>query len=149
MDVTYSYRSTATWTTAREGQITADGVAQPLAFSAPPEFQGRAGIWTPEHFLVAAVAACFVTTFRAIAEFSKFEIAGLEVTSEGTVAKGEGGFSFTRIVLRPRLTVLREQDRERGSRLLEKAERACLISRSLRSEVATDTHVEVAAPSMP
>lgn len=149
MDSTYSYRSTATWTTAREGQIAAEGVPQPLAFSAPPEFQGRTGVWTPEHFLVAATAACFVTTFRAIAEFSKFEIAGLEVASEGTVAKGEGGFSFTRIVLRPRLTVLREQDRERGSRLLEKAERACLVSRSLRSEVAIDVRVDVAAPTLP
>lgn len=38
---------------------------------------------------MAAAASCFVTTFRAIAEFSKFEAAALEISVEGVVEKGD------------------------------------------------------------
>jgi organic hydroperoxide reductase OsmC/OhrA len=119
-----------------------------IRFSAPPEFQGEAGFWTPEHFFLAAVASCFVTTFHAIAEISRFEPGGLELTAEGTIEKGEGGLQFTRITLQPVLTVLREGDLERGARLLEKTERSCLVSRSLKSQVVMQPHVTVAATTM-
>ena len=68
------YVSKAIWTKGRNGTAGAQGAEQTIDFSAPVEFQGRAGEWTPEHFLMAAVAGCFVTTFAAIAEFSKFEL---------------------------------------------------------------------------
>ncbi len=68
------YVSTALWTKGRNGIAGAQGAEQTIGFSAPVEFQGRAGEWTPEHFLMAAVAGCFTTTFAAIAEFSKFRI---------------------------------------------------------------------------
>jgi len=141
MENSYQYTTSATWTNGRRGTIHAEGIDHSLDFSAPPEFQGTAGIWTPEHFLVAAVATCFVTTFRAIAEFSKFEINGLQVTAEGVLSKGEGGFKFTNIIVRPTLTVLREEDRERGLNLMDKAEHACLVSRSLNSEITLEPTV--------
>ena len=80
-----------------------------------------------------------------IAEFSKFEVEALEVGVEGTVEKAEGGFHFSRVVLRPLLSVRVEADRERGLRLLEKTERACLVSRSLRSEIVLEPAVVVPA----
>jgi peroxiredoxin-like protein len=141
----YEYRARAVWSSGREGQVGGEGVPQALDFSAPPEFQGKAGAWTPEHLLMAAVASCFITTFRAIAEYSHFEFSGLEVAAEGTLSKAEGGFRFTKIVVHPELTVRAEQDRERGLRLLDKAERACLISRSLNAEISLEPRVTAAA----
>jgi peroxiredoxin-like protein len=119
-----------------------------IHFAAPPQFQGESGFWTPEHFLMAAAAACFVTTFRAITEISKFEPVGLDISTEGIVEKGDGGFQFTRITLRPVLTVARETDQERGVRLLEKAEHSCLISRSLKGQIVMEPQVRVAVPAM-
>jgi peroxiredoxin-like protein len=119
-----------------------------IRFSAPPQFQGEAGFWTPEHFFLAAISSCFVTTFRAIAEISKFEMGGLELTAEGTIEKTEGGLQFTRITLKPVLSVLRESDQERGARLIEKTERSCLVSRSLKSQVVMQPQIEVAATAM-
>ena len=101
-------------------------------------------MWTPEHFLLAAVSACFITTFRAVAQLSKFTAEALEVSVEGTMERAEDGLRFTHIVLRPVLTIAAESDRERAGRLLEKAERSCLISRSLRSEVRMEPVIEVA-----
>ncbi len=143
MENSYQYTTSATWTNGRRGTIHAEGIGHSLDFSAPPEFQGTAGIWTPEHFLVAAVATCFITTFRAIAEFSKFEIGGLQVTAEGVLSKGEGGFKFTNVIVRPTLTILREEDRERGLKLMDKAEHACLVSRSLNSQISLEPTVIV------
>lgn len=145
MPTDYSFQVDAQWTGGRRGIVENELQVPSLRFSAPPEFQGETGFWTPEHFLLAAVASCFVTTFHAIAEISRFEPAGLELTVEGTIEKAEGGLQFTQLILKPVLTVTREADQERGGRLLEKTERSCLISRSLKSQMEMQPRVEVGA----
>ena len=139
----YRYYASAYWTEGRKGVVEAEGVAAPLTFSAPPEFQGEAGVWTPEHFFAAAIGTCFVTTFNAIADYSKLEYQGLQVEVEAVLEKEEGGFSFTRVIVQPILTIGAEADRERAIRLLEKAERACLISRSIRSQIELQPEIVV------
>ena len=42
-----------------------------LETAPPPEFDGPGGLWSPENLLCAAVADCFILTFRAIASFSR------------------------------------------------------------------------------
>jgi len=149
MNPSYSFASSARWTGDRHGVVEGHGVEPPINFSAPPEFQGQAGVWTPEHFFTSAVATCFITTFQAIAALSKFEPHALEVSAEGQVEKAEGGFRFTRVTVRPILTITNESDRERALRLLEKAERACLISRSLQSQIVLDPRVLLVAAAAP
>ena len=145
MASSYRYQMTARWTTGRHGVAENASIQPKLDFAPPPEFQGEAGCWTPEYMLLAAVAACFVTTFLAIAGFSKFDLARLEVQADGEIEKAEGGFLFTRIYVRPTLTLRQEKDRDRGLRLLEKAERACLISRSLQSQIILEPEITVMA----
>jgi len=145
MESSYQFESSAHWTGGRQGVVQCQGVEPSIQFSAPPEFQGIPGVWNPEHFFTSAIATCFITTFQAIASFSKFGFAGLEVYVEGTVEKVEGGFKFTQVTVRPKLTVANEADRERGRRLLEKSEKACLISRSLQSEIILEPDVQIAA----
>jgi peroxiredoxin-like protein len=131
MATTYSYRTTAHWAEHKRGIVEAEGVPRTINFAAPPEFGGEPGLWTPEHLLVAAVSTCYVATLRALAEASKIGFHALELTVEGTIEKQDGGFRFTRVLLRPIVTIAQEQRRERMGRLLEKAKRACLITRSL------------------
>jgi peroxiredoxin-like protein len=140
-----SYTSTARWTTGRNGIANAESVEQAIAFSSPVEFRGQPGMWTPEHFLTAAVAGCFVTTFIAIAEVSKFEFVSVEASAVGSLEKVERGFQFTRVVIRPILSIARDSDRERALRLIEKTERTCLVARSLRSEVIVEPEILVQA----
>lgn len=143
MDSEYRFHAKAEWTADSRGWVQGDPIAPGLDFAAPSEFRGVPGLWSPEHFFVAAVVTCFITTFRAIAEFSKFKFDGLTVTGEGVLEKGEGGYKFTRIFLQLVLTIEREEDRERAQRLLEKAERSCLISRSIQSEIVLQPTLEV------
>ena len=142
------YCVTAAWESGRRGVVSAEGIDPSIRFSSPPEFKGEAGFWTPEHFLVAAVATCYVVTFYAIADLSKMEFLGLQLAAEGKLGKPDGKLRFTEIVLRPILAILRHEDRERASRLLEKAEQGCLIARSLACPVVMEPLVRHAEEIM-
>jgi len=132
METKYSCRAFAQFH-EREGAIVEveQGAPRIIHFEAPPEFGGEPGFWTPENFLLAAVAACFVATFKSVAKASKLEFQGIEVSVEGTVEREAGGFRFAKLVLSPTAIIFAEHDRERTQRLLRKSERICLITRSL------------------
>src|SRR5581483_849321 len=143
---TYSYHVTTHWTLHKRGIVEAESIPRTINFAAPPEFGGEPGLWTPEHLLLASVSSCFVSTFRAVAEASKLAFFGAEVEVDGKIEKLEGGFRFTKIVLKPRVTIHEEKDRERTGRLLEKSERACLVSRSLNCTIVLEPTILVEAP---
>ena len=131
MESAYVYRVTATWESGRRGRVAAEEIAPAIQFSTPPEFNGDPGYWTPEHFLVAAVASCYVATFYALAQLSKLEFLGLELLVEGSLGKPEGKLRFTEVVLKPTLNIAKTGDRELANRLLAKAHEGCLIARSV------------------
>ncbi len=143
MEKTYSYRTTAYWILARRGIVSGDGVPQAIEFSAPPEFGGDAEMWSPETFFLAAVASCFISTFRAISEYSKFDSVALDVAVDGKIEKEQGGFRFTEVIVRPVLTVATDEETEKGLKLLLKSEAACLVSRSLNARVSIEPTVQV------
>ena len=143
MEKQYIYRVSAASTAVRNGVASAEEIEPSIVFSAPPEFQGEAGQWTPEHLFLASVAGCFVSTFSGMAQFSKFEFLSLDVEVEGILSKEEGGWRFTQVNLHPRLKIAQEKDRERASRLLEKAEKMCLIVRSINSKVILEPELTV------
>ena len=104
----------------------------PALRSAPPkDFDGPGDAWSPEHLLLAAVETCFMFTFRAIAQASKFEFLSLELSGSGTVDRKDGATRFTEIVLRPRLRLPKGANPERAKRMLEKGEKTCLVTASL------------------
>ena len=110
--------------------VSSPGLAD-LPSAPPPEFDGPGGVWSPETMLVAAVADCFVLTFRAIARASKFEWQALDCHVEGTLERAEGGARFTRYVTHATLRVPAGTDATRARTLLEKAEHGCLVANSL------------------
>ncbi len=143
-ETTASFPFHVRWTGDKQGGATAAGVECELTVASPPEFGGPGRRWTPEHLYVGAATSCWLTTFLAVAELSKLEVAAVEVQGEGAVERGEDRrYSIPRIVLRPRVTVVRDGDRERALRLIEKAETACLVARSMRTEIRLEPHVEV------
>ena len=143
MEKTYSYRTTAYWILARRGIVSAESVPQAIEFSAPPEFGGESEMWSPESFFLASVASCYISTFRAISEYSKFDSVALDVTVDGTLTKEQGGFRFTEVTIHPVLTVANDEETDKGLKLLLKSEAACLISRSLNGRVSIEPIVQV------
>ena len=120
---------------AAEGEVRlgAEGLPQ-LATMPPPEFDGPPGYWSPETLLTAAVADCFVLSFRAIARASKFDWKSLSADVEGVLERVDGVNRFTRFTTHAALVVPAGADAARARMLLEKAEKVCLISNSLTGE---------------
>jgi peroxiredoxin-like protein len=144
-EVHSTYPVSVRWEGERRGLAESLDGLPALPVAAPPPFGGPAGVWSPEHLFVLAAATCWMTTFLAVATNSKLEFSAIDCTGSGTLEKGEDRrFWISRIVLRPRVTILREEDRERATRLIEKAEAACLISNSMKSAVTLESEVLVA-----
>jgi len=133
----YLYELDLGWTERRAGLVTAEGMP-PLEVSAPAEFGGDAGVWTPEHLLLAATASCLMTTFLAIAGISKLSVFSYRTRAFGRLEKIPGeGYRFTEITLAPHIGVAGE-DLERAQKVLTKAEKNCFISNSLRAAVQVE-----------
>jgi organic hydroperoxide reductase OsmC/OhrA len=125
-----------------EGYATLAVTGLPDVRSAPPlAFDGPGDAWSPEHLLLAAVEACFLFTLRGVARASRVEFTAIEISATGTVDRRDGAVRFTEIVLRPRLTVRPGADRDRVMRVLEKSEKACLVSASLATPVRLEAEI--------
>jgi uncharacterized OsmC-like protein len=93
--------------------------------------------------LLAAVEACFLMTFRAIAGASRIDFTSLAVDGDGMVDHANGGMRFTEIVLRLRLVLPAGVDPARARRALEKAEKMCLVSASLSTPIRLEPAIEI------
>ena len=138
----HKYQVDLEWKSDRKGEISSPVLDERLEVATPPEFpKGMPGIWSPEHLFTAAVSSCFMTTFLAIAENSNLEFESLSCPAEGTLDKKDGKFAMTEILLKPVVTIPNEEDREKAERIMIKAEKACLISNSITTEVHMETTV--------
>ncbi|MGH7905382.1 MAG: OsmC family protein [Candidatus Binataceae bacterium] len=126
-----------------DGYATVSTSGLPDLRTAPPaDFDGPGDAWSPENLLMAAVETCFLFTLRAVARASQIPFIALELTGEGKVDREGGATQFKEIVLRPRLKLPAGADRERALRIMEKSEKACLISASLKTPVRLEPTVE-------
>jgi protein ImuA len=121
--------------------------------SAPPaEFGGPGDKWSPESLLIAAVADCFVLSFRAIARASKLEwsrsaLRRLRHPGPGGARhalyrdqrQGDAGVACRGGCVRPRQPIV-----EKAEKLLHKAEASCLITNSLIADSSLSTEISVA-----
>ena len=107
--------------------------------SAPPaEFEGPGDQWSPESLLVAAVADCFILSFRAIARASRLDWQSLSCDVDGVLDRADGGLRFTEFAVKASVTIGSEDDRDKAEKLMHKAEKSCLITNSL----IADSHLE-------
>jgi len=145
MNNAYHYEVDLTWTSDRKGTISSPVLNSSIEVATPPEFsKGIPGIWSPEHLLVAAVNSCYMTTFLAIAENFKLDFVSLDSKAVGLLEQPEGKYLITTILLKPVLVINDESNAEKAMRVLEKSEKACLISNSIKSTVKLDAIVKVA-----
>ncbi len=146
MDTVHYYEVIVDWKENRLGNMHSPVLNNAIEVATPPEFAGGiAGVWSPEHLLVAAVNSCLMTTFLAIAENSKLTFVAFNSRATGKLEKAEGKFMISAIELMPQLTITNEADKERAKRILQKSEAACLISNSVKSTIIFKPHIHIKA----
>jgi len=124
-------------------ELSAEGLTT-LRSASPAEFGGPGDRWSPETLLVGAVADCFILTFRAVARTGGLSWISLECDVTGKLDRVDRVPQFTHLDITAHLVVSRGEDAERARRALEKTERACLISSSLKGSIGLDATVEIA-----
>lgn len=140
----HKYQVKLNWIEDRKGLLESDVLDSKIEVVTPPEFpKGIAGIWSPEHLFVGAVNTCFMTTFLAIAENSKLDFSKFECNAIGTLDRIEGKYRITEITLFPILTINDETLKEKGIRVMEMSDKACLISNSINSKVILEPEIVV------
>ncbi len=139
----HTYHTSVRWEGERRGTLSS-GELREIEVATPPEFPGgHPGLWSPEHLYTAAAEICLMTTFLAIATNSKLEFKDYSSQAVGTLEKTEGGFQMTEILLRPKVVVGSAELIETTKRLLDKAEKHCLISNSMKTRVRIEPEVVV------
>jgi organic hydroperoxide reductase OsmC/OhrA len=124
------------------GAVTVTSPQLPAIETAPPpEFDGPGGVWSPESLLCAAVADCFILTFRSVTRAARFEWLSLECRVQGTLERVEGKSQFTKFATFATLGVPAGSDITKARSLLERAEHGCLIANSLLGERTLETEV--------
>jgi organic hydroperoxide reductase OsmC/OhrA len=114
------------------GLVSVESLGLPPLTTAPPkEFDGPGDVWSPETLLVAAIADCYVLTFRGVARAAKFDWDDLKCEVEGVLERVEGVTRFTGYTNRATLTLKPGADHGTAKELLERAEHVCLVNNSL------------------
>lgn len=136
------YQVNISWRDNRMGEMSSPELQTVLEVATPPQFpKGVEGIWSPEHLFTAAVSSCLMTTFLAIAENSKLDFVHFSCKSKGVLEQLEGKLMMTEVILEPTVVIKNEEDREKAERVLQKSEKACLISNSIKSKVTMITEI--------
>ena len=128
MSKQHTYRVTVDWTGnrgpgtaaydsyARDHTISA-GVKPDIAGSSDPAFHGDPGRWNPEELLVAAISACHKLWYLHLCADAGIAVLSYRDQAQGRMIEDPAGGRFTRVVLRPQVTVRPGDDMELARRL--------------------------------
>ncbi len=147
----HEYNVDIAWTQDRKGMMCSPELRKSgsnekncIEVATPPDFdKGIPNIWSPEHLFTAAVSSCLMTTFLAISEYSKFEFISFKCGSKGILEKVDGKFVMSEVLLFPEVFIGDENQKDKALRILEKSEKACLISNSITSKITMEPKITV------
>ncbi|MBL7996024.1 OsmC family protein [bacterium] len=139
---TFTYHTNLQWLENRAGLLNSEGKPG-FRVASPPEFKGEAGVWTPEDLFVAAVETCTMTTFLAFAQRLQIPLVSYGSSAEGMLEFADGGYRFTKIILRPKIVVEHETAIEQAKKTIDDAHHNCLIANSIKSEVVLEAEFSV------
>ncbi|GGD22663.1 OsmC family protein [Nocardioides daphniae] len=114
-----------------------------LLLSADKPFRGDPGRWNPEELLVAALSECHLLSFLHVAVVHGVTVTAYADRPVGTMSQEGIGGRFTRVLLRPEVTVVDPAHVELVPQLHHEASQACFIASSVNFPVEHEpvTHV--------
>lgn len=125
---------------SRDHTIESPGKAA-IPGSSDPAFLGDETRWNPEDLLVASASACHELWYLHLCAEAGIIVVAYVDEAEGTMIEGDKG-RFTRIVLRPRVTIRAGDDISLAARLHHEAHEKCFIANSLNFPVLCEPSTE-------
>ena len=143
MNDVYFYSTNVEWKEGRIGELASSSFPR-IKVATPPEFKsGVPDVWSPEHLFVASINICLMTTFLAIAENSNLEFISFSSSATGKLEKVDGKFMISEVELNPVVKIKDEKQKEKTLRILDKSEKSCLISNSVRSKIILNPQINL------
>lgn len=154
---THTYELGLTWTGnrgtgtsgyrdyGREVLARSEGRAD-LELSADRSFRGDATRWNPEVLLLAALSECHLLSLLHVAVMHGVTVTAYEDAPQGWMEQSGIGGRFTRVLLRPRVTVADPAHVGLMEELHREAGRACFIASSVSFPVEHEPETVVADP---
>ncbi|MGI4982627.1 MAG: OsmC family protein [Janthinobacterium lividum] len=106
--------------------------------SSDPAFRGDAARWNPEDLLVASACACHKLWYLHLCADAGIVVLAYVDHAEGTMVEGPQGGTFSRIVLRPQVTLRAGDDRDLAERLHHQAHEKCYIANSVNFPIVCE-----------
>lgn len=111
--------------------------------SIPPEMDGPGVGTNPDEMLLGAAATCYVITLAAMIERANLPLQEMSLDSEGIVEVKDNVITYKRIIHKPTVVLTNqasEKDYRILTRLVERAETSCMISRAVKGNVEIELH---------
>lgn len=144
MEYSHTYASEVRWLGERVGGLHFPESRVTLQVATAPEFGGPPGFVSPEDLFVAAAAACYLTTFLAMADKIRASFVTFTCRVEATLEKVEGqGLIFTSLVLKPRVSLTDLSEERPVTKALELAKKFCLVTNSMSCRVELQPTIQV------
>jgi organic hydroperoxide reductase OsmC/OhrA len=148
MSRTATYHTTVTWQGEHWGHIVM-GNGPEMRFSAPPDAEGHADVFTPEDAFVAAVNTCIMLMFIWACERFKLDLVAYECRAEGTkLIELDRTETFTHVRLWPKVRIAAGDEKAekvnlRVRRALQSAMKYSLVANSVKSEIILEPDIQV------
>ncbi len=140
-DGTKSYRAYR-----RDHLIACEGKPE-IPASSDPHFRGDPARYNPEELLVASLSSCHMLWYLHLCAVNGVVVTDYCDEAHGTMSERENGAGeFTRVVLRPRVTIS-EGDREKAIALHHQAHEYCFIANSVKFPVECEPTIVVEVPA--
>lgn len=108
--------------------------------SSDPAFLGDASRWNPEDLLVASASACHKLWYLHLCAEAGIRVYAYIDKATGTMIEGEKG-RFTRITLKPKITLYPGDDIKLARELHHRAHELCFIANSLNFPVTCEPEI--------
>jgi organic hydroperoxide reductase OsmC/OhrA len=154
---THHYRVTNRWTGnlgsgtstytgySRAHEISGAGKSAAIPGSSDPAFRGDRARYNPEELLVGALSACHMLWALHYCADAGIVITDYSDDPEGEVVEHkDGSGEFTRVVLRPRMTITDASRIPDAIAIHERVHHVCALARSVNFEVACEPAVMAA-----
>jgi len=129
----------------RQHEISGEHEKPLIAGSADPVFRGDQNRWNPEELLVASLSACHQLWYLHLCAVAGIVVLDYSDNAEGFMEESDDGAGrFSRVILRPNVTLASGSDLSKALELHELSRRKCFIANSVNFPVTHELQVKIA-----
>ena len=130
---------TAEYTGYSRNHVISAGAKPLIQGSSDPGFRGDATRWSPEDLLVVALSACHKLFYLHLCADAGISVLAYKDTARGEMVEDSTSSGhFTRVVLRPQITIRQGDDLALAERLHHDAHAKCFIANSVNFPVSCE-----------